>query len=146
MGEEFDILLIEDNPNDVELTLHALRKHNPDLKIEVMRDGAEALECIFCTGEYKSRNIADQPRCVLLDLKLPKVNGIEVLRQIKTDERTRSIPVVALTTSTEERDIAESYQLGVNSYIAKPVDFEEFSEAVRQLGGYWLKLNKSPKI
>lgn len=146
MGEEFDILLVEDNPNDVELTLHALRKHNPEFKIEVLRDGAEALECVFCTGEYKSRDIHVQPRCILLDLKLPKVNGIEVLRQIKTDERTRGIPVVALTTSTEQRDIAESYQLGVNSYIAKPVDFEEFSEAVRQLGGYWLKLNRSPEI
>ena len=145
MGEECDIMLVEDNPNDVELTLHALRRHVPDIKVEVVRDGAEALDCIFCTGDYQERNILDQPRCILLDLKLPKVNGIEVLRQLKADERTRGIPVVALTTSTEARDIADSYRLGVNSYITKPVDFEEFSEAVRQLGRYWLQLNRPPK-
>ncbi len=146
MGEEIDILLVEDNPNDVELTLHALRRHHPDLNVEVLRDGAEAVDRLFCTGAYDNRNIQDQPRCILLDLKLPKVNGVEVLRQIKTDERTRGIPVVALTTSTEARDIAESYQLGVNSYISKPVDFEEFSEAVRKIGDYWLSLNRAAEL
>jgi two-component system response regulator len=143
MTAEVDILLIEDNPNDVELTLHALRRHHPDLQVEVLRDGAEAIDRIFCTGAFSARNILNRPRFILLDLKLPKVSGVEVLRQIKSDERTRGIPVVALTTSTESRDISVSYGLGVNSYIAKPVDFEEFSEAVRQIGNYWLSLNCS---
>lgn len=146
MGVEIDILLVEDNPNDVELTLHALRRHHPDLRVEVLRDGAEAIDRIFCTGEHADRNIHEHPKFILLDLKLPKVNGVEVLRQVKTDERTRGIPIVALTTSTEASDIAESYQLGVNSYIAKPVDFEEFSEAVRKIGDYWFELNRSARL
>jgi len=141
-----EILLVEDNPNDVELTLHALKKNNIANRIEVVRDGAEALEFIFATGAYADRQNLEKPRVILLDLKLPKVDGLEVLRQIKADPRTRTIPVVALTSSREERDIVESYNLGVNSYIVKPVDFEQFTEAVRTLGLYWLLLNQPPAI
>ena len=141
-----EILLVEDNPNDVELTLHALKKNNIANRIEVVRDGAEALEFIFATGAYADRQNVEKPRVILLDLKLPKVDGLEVLRQIKADPRTRTIPVVALTSSREERDIVESYNLGVNSYIVKPVDFEQFTEAVRTLGLYWLLLNQPPAI
>jgi len=139
-----EILLVEDNPNDVELTLHAFRKNNLTNRIHVVRDGAEALDFIFCTGAYADRNIQNSPKVVLLDLKLPKVDGLEVLRSIKADPRTQQIPVVALTSSREERDVVESYHLGVNSYIVKPVDFDQFIEAARQLGLYWLLLNKSP--
>lgn len=136
-----EILLVEDNPNDVELALHALEKNNIANHIEVARDGAEALDFLFGTGAYAGRNIQDGPKVILLDLKLPKVDGLEVLEQIRSDPRTKNIPVVMLTSSREERDIAESYNLGVNSYIVKPVDFEQFTEAVRQLGLYWLLLN-----
>ncbi len=139
-----EILLVEDNPNDVELTLHALRKHNIANNVHVVRDGAEALEFIFCTGAYAGRNITERPKVILLDLKLPKVDGHEVLRQIKADPRTRTIPVIVLTSSREDRDVVESYRLGVNSYIRKPVDFEQFTEAVRTLGMYWLLLNEIP--
>jgi two-component system response regulator len=139
-----EILLIEDNPNDVELTLHALRKNNLANYIHVVRDGAEALEYLFCTGAHAGRNSDDRPKVVLLDLKLPKVDGLEVLRKIRADERTTGLPVVVLTSSREERDIVESYRLHVNSYIVKPVDFEQFTEAVRQLGFYWLLLNQPP--
>ena len=142
--DSIEILLVEDNPNDEELTLYALKKNNITNHIQVVRDGAEALEYLFCTGTYTHRQINDPPKVVLLDLKLPKVDGLEVLEKIKTDERTRTIPVVMLTSSQEERDIVESYQLGVNSYIVKPVDFEQFIEAVRQLGLYWMLLNKTP--
>ena len=141
-----EILLVEDNPNDVELALHALKKNNIANRIEVVRDGAEALEFIFATGAYASRSIEHAPKVILLDLKLPKVDGLEVLRQIKADPRTRAIPVVVLTSSREERDIVESYNLGVNSYIVKPVDFEQFTESVRQLGMYWLLLNQPPLL
>ena len=141
-----EILLVEDNPNDVKLALHALKKNNIANRIEVVRDGAEALEFIFATGAYADRQNAENPRVILLDLKLPKVDGLEVLRQIKSDPRTRAIPVVALTSSREDRDIVESYNLGVNSYIVKPVDFEQFNESVRQLGMYWLLLNQPPAI
>lgn len=141
-----EILLVEDNPNDVELALHALKKKNIANRIEVVRDGAEALEFIFATGAYADRQNAENPRVILLDLKLPKVDGLEVLRQIKADLRTRAIPVVVLTSSREDRDIVESYNLGVNSYIVKPVDFEQFTESVRQLGMYWLLLNQPPAI
>lgn len=141
-----EILLVEDNPNDVELTLHALKKNNIANRIEVVRDGAEALEFIFAAGAYAQRCIQNSPKVILLDLKLPKVDGLEVLRQIKADPRTRAIPVVVLTSSREERDIVESYSLGVNSYITKPVDFEQFTEAVRQLGLYWLLLNQPPAL
>ncbi len=139
-----EILLVEDNPNDVELTLHALKKSKLINHIEVVRDGAEALDFIFGQGEYKNRSIKHPPRVILLDLKLPKVSGLEVLERLKTDPRTRHIPVVVLTSSGEERDIVESYRLGVNSYIRKPVDFDQFTEAVQQLGFYWLLLNKPP--
>ena len=139
---DVEILLVEDNPNDVELTLHALKRHNLANRVEVLRDGAEALEYIFCTGAYAARAIEAPPKIVLLDLKLPKVDGLEVLRQIKADPRTRKIPVVVLTTSQEQRDIIESYDLGVNSYIVKPVNFDQFVEATRILGLYWLVLNE----
>ena len=142
--EPIEILLVEDNPNDMELAIHALRKHNLSNHIEIARDGAEALEFIFGTGAFEGRNVEDGPRVILLDLKLPKVDGLEVLRRVKADSRTRRIPVVVLTSSREERDIVESYDLGVNSYITKPVDFEQFSEAVRTLGLYWLLLNQPP--
>ena len=142
--ENIEILLVEDNPNDEELTLYALRKNNITNQIQVVRDGAEALEYLFCTGAFAGRQINDPPKVVLLDLKLPKVDGLEVLERIKADERTRTIPVVVLTSSQEERDIVESYQLGVNSYIVKPVDFEQFNEAVRHIGLYWMLLNKTP--
>ena len=139
-----EILLVDDNPNDVELTLHAFKKNNISNPIHVVRDGAEALEFIFATGAYAGRQVKTGPRVILLDLKLPKVDGLEVLRQIKADPHTRGIPVVILTSSREERDIVESYKLGVNSYIVKPVDFEQFTESVRQLGMYWVLLNQPP--
>jgi two-component system, response regulator len=141
-----EILLAEDNPNDVELTLHTLRRHNLANRIHVVRDGAEALEFLFCTGTYAHRDIAHGPKVVLLDLKLPLVDGLEVLQRIKGDSRTRIIPVVVLTSSREERDIVESYRLGVNSYITKPVDFEQFTEAVHTLGMYWVLLNQRPVL
>jgi two-component system response regulator len=140
-----EILLVEDNLNDVELALHALKKHNIANRVQIIRDGAEALDYVFCTGDYADRSIKDGPKVILLDLKLPKVNGLEVLERIKSDPRTKCIPVVVLTSSREERDIVQSYQLGVNSYITKPVDFDQFAEAVRQLGLYWLLLNEPPK-
>jgi two-component system, response regulator len=139
-----EILLVEDNPDDVDLTLHAFRKHNLANRIQVARDGAEALEFIFCTGAYAQRRLDNGPRLILLDLKLPRVDGFEVLRRLKADPRTRMIPVVVLTTSGEDRDVVESYHLGANSYIMKPVDFEQFTEAVRQLGLYWMLLNQPP--
>ena len=139
-----DILLVEDNPNDAELTLHALRRHNVANRIHLVRDGAEALEFIFATGAYADRSEAHKPKVVLLDLKLPKVDGLEVLRQIKDDPTTRTIPVVLLTSSREERDIVEGYRLGVNSYIVKPVEFDDFTRAVGELGMYWLLLNRPP--
>jgi two-component system response regulator len=141
-----DILLVEDNPSDIALALHAFKKHNLANHIHVLRDGAEALEFLFGTGAYAQRDIASGPRLVLLDLKLPLVNGLDVLRQLKTDPRTQPIPVVMLTSSREERDIFESYQLGVNSYIVKPVDFAQFTEAMRTLGMYWLLYNQPPIV
>lgn len=139
------LLLVEDNPHDLEMTMRALRKANITNSIQVARDGAEALEYLFCEGAFANREIADIPKLVLLDLKLPKVDGIEVLRRIKGDPRTRMIPVVVLTSSKEQSDVVETYQLGVNSYIVKPVEFEGFFEAVRKLGLYWLLLNHPPK-
>jgi len=139
-----EILLVEDNPNDVELTLHTLQANNLANRIQVVRDGAEALDFIFGTGAYQGRIVKNGPRVILLDLKLPKVDGLEVLRRIRADERTRIIPVVIMTSSREERDIVESYSLGVNSYIVKPVDFGQFTDAVRQVGLYWALLNQPP--
>lgn len=141
-----EILLVEDNPNDVELTLHALKKHNLANRIHVVRDGAEALDFIFGSGAYAGRRLEDHPKVILLDLKLPLVDGLEVLERIKSDPRTRTIPVVVLTSSREEPDIARSYELGANSYIVKPVDFQQFAEAVRNLGLYWLLLNQPPVL
>ena len=141
--ENVDILLVEDNPNDAELAMRALRKGKLANHITWVKDGAEALEFIFRSGAYADR--PDQnPKLILLDLKLPKVDGIEVLKRIKADERTRVIPVVMVTSSAEKRDIVESYKLGVNSYIVKPVEFEQFSETVAKTGFYWMLMNKTP--
>lgn len=142
--QEIDLLLVEDNRNDMEMTLRALQKASLDKKVHVVRDGAEAMEFIFCEGAYAARRIRDVPKVVLLDLKLPKVDGLEVLKRIKSDPRTKAIPVVMLTSSQEERDLLESYRLGVNGYIVKPVDFDRFAEAVRDIGLYWLLLNQCP--
>jgi two-component system, response regulator len=139
-----EVLLVEDSPNDVELTLHALKRYRLTNRIQVVRDGAEALEFLFAVGAYAHRKDADSPKVVLLDLKLPLVDGIEVLRAIRADPRTRTIPVVVLTSSREERDLTQTYGLGANSYIVKPVDFQQFTEAVRQLGMYWVLLNQRP--
>jgi len=139
-----EILLVEDNPEDLELTLRAFRKSKLTNHIEVARDGAEALDFLFCEGAHSHRRLEDKPRVILLDLKLPRVDGLEVLQRIKSDPRTRDIPVVVLTSSKEQRDIIESYRLGVNSYIVKPVNFEGFLNAVQQLGFYWLLLNQAP--
>jgi CheY-like chemotaxis protein len=142
---EVEILLVEDNPNDVELTLRALKKNRLANRVVVVTDGKEALDFLFARGAFSDRKVEDVPRVMLLDLKLPKVDGLEVLKAVKSDPRTRIIPVVVLTSSREERDIVESYKLGVNSYIVKPVDFDQFIEAVNNLGLYWLLLNQSPR-
>jgi two-component system, response regulator len=141
-----EILLVEDNPNDVKLTLRALKKRNLVNHIKVVTDGAEALDYIFAEDTFTERNIADFPKVIFLDLKLPKVNGLEVLAKLKSDERTKHIPVVVLTSSAEDSDLKKCYELGVNSYIVKPVDFDRFVEAVSELGFYWLLLNKTPDI
>jgi CheY-like chemotaxis protein len=138
------ILLVEDNPDDVALALRALKRNHIANEVVVATDGVEALDFLFCRGAHSGRNPADLPEVVLLDLKLPKLQGLEVLQQIRADERTRLLPVVVLTTSSEDRDIIESYRLGANSYIRKPVDFDQFTEAIRHLGMYWLVLNQSP--
>ncbi len=142
--DEIEILLVEDNPRDADLALRALRKHNLANRLHLVRDGQEALDFLFAEGAYAERNINSRPRLVLLDLKLPKIDGLEVLRQVKSDERTQSIPVVVLTSSREEKDLVESYRLGVNSYIQKPVDFDKFLSCVRELGLYWLLVNLTP--
>ncbi len=146
MGREKErtILLVEDNPDDVELTLRALKKHNIRNEITVVRDGAEALDYLFATGAYAQRDKSTMPAIILLDLKLPKIDGLEVLRRIRADERTKLLPVVILTSSTEKEDITDGYKFGANSYVRKPVDFTQFSEAVRQLGLYWLLINEPP--
>lgn len=140
-----EILLVEDNPTDAELTLRALKKHNLANRVHLVKDGVEALEFIFATGAYAHRKIENGPKVILLDLKLPKVNGLEVLKKVKSDERTKVIPVVVLTSSKEEKDIIESYKLGVNSYIVKPVDFDKFVQAVKDMSLYWLLLNEPPR-
>lgn len=138
------ILLVEDNPDDVKLTQRALRKSNILNELVVARDGVEALDYLFGTGHYAERNTRQLPQVILLDLKMPRMDGLELLQRIRADEKTRLLPVVVLTTSTEDRDRVESYKLGANSYIRKPVDFQQFTEAVQQLGLYWLVLNQGP--
>jgi two-component system response regulator len=142
--QEVEILLVEDSESDAELTLHALRRENLANNIVVAWDGEEALDFLFCRGAHAGRAGKALPRLVLLDLKLPRIDGLEVLRAIKADERTRFTPVVVLTSSREDRDLIESYQLGVNSYIQKPVDFDQFRETVRKTGLYWLLINQIP--
>jgi two-component system response regulator len=140
-----ELLLVEDSPQDLEMALRALRKANLANHIQVARDGAEALDFIFCEGPHAARKITDGPKVILLDLKLPKIDGLEVLRRIRSDPRTKFIPVVVLTSSREQRDIVESYHLGVNSYVVKPVNFDRFVDAVRDLGFYWLLINQPPE-
>ena len=142
--DEVEVLLAEDNPHDAELTLRALKKHHLANQVHWMRDGAEVLEFIFAQGAYAGRDFNHRPRLLLLDLKLPKLDGPEVLRRVKLDPRTRAIPVVILTSSREDRDLEECYRLGANSYIVKPVEFEAFLKAVAEIGLYWLLLNKPP--
>ena len=142
---EIEILLVEDNPDDLEMTLYALRKANLANHIQVARDGAEALEFIFCEGPHAGRKIENKPKIILLDLKLPKIDGMEVLQRVKSDPRTKAIPVIMMTSSREQKDVIESYSLGVNSYVVKPVNFEGFAAAVRELGMYWLLLNQPPR-
>jgi two-component system response regulator len=141
-----EILLVEDNPQDLELTQRALRKANLTNCIHIARDGAEALEFLFCEGAHAGRKIEDAPKVILLDLKLPKLDGLQVLKRIKSDPRTKSIPVVVLTSSKEQNDVVESYHLGVNSYIVKPVNFERFAAAVQEVGMYWALLNHPPVV
>ncbi len=138
------ILLVEDNPDDVELILRALKKHNIRNEVIVVRDGAAALDYLFATGTYSNRDTTTMPAVVILDLKLPKVDGLEVLKRIRADEWTKFLPVAILTSSKEERDMVNGYKLGANSYVQKPVDFNQFSDAVRQLGLYWLLINEPP--
>ena len=138
------LLLVEDNPNDEELTLRAFRKVNVANPVVVVRDGAEAIDWLFAVGAHAGRDALDTPAIILLDLKLPKISGLEVLKRLRADERTRLVPVVVLTTSNEDRDVIESYALGANSYIRKPVNFNDFTQAVAQLGVYWLALNQPP--
>lgn len=145
VNEKTDILLVEDNPSDAELTIRALRKNSIINKLLHLQDGEEALEYIFATGKYTGRNIDEIPKVILLDVKMPKISGLEVLKKIKSDERTRIIPVVLLTSSKEDNDIQEGYKLGVNSYIVKPVDFDNFVKAVSDVGLYWLLVNQPPK-
>ena len=143
-NRQVEILLVEDNDDDIELTLHALRKENLANHIQVARDGEEALDFLFCNGDFSDRSFDTPPKLVLLDLKLPKVDGMEVLKRLKADERTRTIPTVILTSSREERDLVNGYGLGANSYIQKPVDFQQFRETVKNIGLYWLVINEKP--
>lgn len=141
-----ELLIVEDNPQDLELAMRALGKAKLANHVQIARDGAEALDFIFCEGSHAARNQIQAPKVILLDLKLPKVDGLEVLKRLKGDPRTRRIPVVVVTSSKEQRDVVESYELGVNSYIVKPVNFEQFSAAVRELGVYWLVRNQPPHL
>ena len=142
--DDVDLLLVEDNPHDAELAIRALRKHPWGQHLHHVEDGAEALDFLFRAGRYAGRRSLKQPRLVLLDLKLPKVDGVEVLRRLKADDRLRSIPIVVLTSSREERDLRECYRLGANSYIVKPVDFDQFKRSLEQVGLYWIQLNELP--
>jgi two-component system response regulator len=144
MEHGIEILLIEDNMNDAEMTIRALKKNNLANKLVHLKDGAEALDFLFATGTYAGRNIEDTPKVVLLDLRMPKINGIQVLEKIKGDERTKKTPVVVLTSSKEDPDIADCYRLGANSYIVKPVQFDDFVKAVSELGVYWMIVNQPP--
>jgi two-component system response regulator len=143
--EPIDILLVEDNPQDAELTVRALKKQNLANRLTVVEDGAEALDLLLWRGKYAGRKDSDPPKVVLLDLKLPKVSGLEVLRVLRANEQTKTIPVVIVTSSREDPDIREAYELGVNSYVVKPVDFDQFFEAVSSLGLYWLLVNQPPR-
>jgi|SRR5208337_4740627 len=145
-ARQVEILLVEDNPDDVELTLHALQKEKLANNIHVARDGEEALEFLFCNGTHSDRSFDHPPRLILLDLKLPKVDGMEVLKRLKADARTKAIPVVILTSSKEERDLFNGYGLGANSYIQKPVDFDQFRDTVKNVGLYWLVINQPPAV
>jgi len=144
MGEDIEILLVEDNASDAEMTIRALKKNNLANRLLHLKDGADALDFLFAEGEYAGRDLGSKPKVILLDLKMPKVNGIEVLSRIRTDERTKKIPVVILTSSSEDPDIQTCYALGANSYVVKPVEFEEFYKAISNLGLYWIIVNKSP--
>lgn len=144
MSLEVEILLVDDSAEDVELTILALRRNKLSNDIQVAEDGAEALDFLFCRGSYKDRSFSHPPKLVLLDLKLPKVDGLEVLRAIRADDRTKAIPVVILTSSKEQRDLIEGYNLGVSAYIQKPVDFDQFSDTIRQIGMFWLLINQAP--
>jgi len=143
---EIEILLVEDNQDDLDMTLRALRKANLANHIQIARDGVEALEFIFCEGIHAGRKIENGPKVILLDLKLPRIDGLEVTKRVKSDPRTKMIPIVILTSSKEQKDVIESYRLGVNSYIVKPVNFEGFAAAVQELGMYWLLLNQPPMV
>jgi two-component system, response regulator len=144
MSHEVEILLVDDSPEDAELTIRALRRYKLANQIQVAEDGAEALDFLFCRGAFKDRTPSQLPKLVMLDLKLPKVSGLEVLRAIRGDKRTKAIPVVVLTSSKQDRDLIGSYKLGVNAYAQKPVDFEQFSETVRQIGMFWMLVNQGP--
>lgn len=142
--DEMEILLVEDNPTDAELTMRALKRKNLANRLVWVKDGAEALDFIFAQGQFQDRDPEELPRLILLDLRMPKVDGFEVLKKIKANERTRKIPVVVLTSSQQDQDVVESYKLGVNSYVSKPVEFDEFIDAVSTLGLYWMLINKPP--
>ena len=142
--EAVEILLVEDNPKDAEMTQRALRRHNLGNRVHWVKDGAEALDYVFCRGGYAGRDPGRPPKLILLDLKMPKIDGIEVLRQVKSDESLRAVPVVVMTSSNEERDVVDSYRLGVNSYIVKPIDFAAFLEVVAKIGLYWVLTNRVP--
>jgi two-component system, response regulator len=144
MSQEIDILLVEDNSSDAEMTVTALNHYNLANKLLHVKNGAEALDFIFAEGKYAERQIEEKPKVILLDLKMPKVNGIEVLRKIRSDDRTKNIPIVVLTSSKEDPDIQKCYDLGVNSYVVKPVEFDEFQKAISELGLYWMIVNQLP--
>jgi CheY-like chemotaxis protein len=144
MSHEVEILLVEDSPEDAELTIRTLRRNKLANAVQIAEDGAEALDFLFCRGSHKERTFSHPPKLVLLDLKLPKVDGLEVLRAIRADARTKAIPVVILTSSKEQKDLIKGYNLGVSAYVQKPVDFEQFSEAIRQIGMFWMVINQAP--